>query len=220
MIELQNINKIYRVGASDFYALKNVSLTVNDGEFVSVCGASGSGKTTLLNIIGCLDTYESGTYRLDGEDISKSNDKKRAQIRNSKIGFVLQDFALINSQTVLYNVMLPLMFGKCPYGEVKSKALDALGALGVADQAEKWANQLSGGQRQRVAIARAIVNSPSIVLADEPTGQLDSKTGAQTMKLLSELNRSGITVIVVTHDANVASMAGRIITVFDGEIVG
>lgn len=220
MIELQNINKIYRVGASDFYALKNVSLTVNDGEFVSVCGASGSGKTTLLNIIGCLDTYESGTYRLDGEDISKSNDKKRAQIRNSKIGFVLQDFALINSQTVLYNVMLPLMFGKCPYGEVKSKALDALGALGVADQAEKRANQLSGGQRQRVAIARAIVNSPSIVLADEPTGQLDSKTGAQTMKLLSELNRSGITVIVVTHDANVASMAGRIITVFDGEIVG
>ncbi|MCD8003000.1 MAG: ABC transporter ATP-binding protein [Clostridia bacterium] len=220
MIELEGINKIYRVGASDFYALKNVSLTVNDGEFVSVCGASGSGKTTLLNIIGCLDTYESGTYRLDGEDISKSGDKKRAQIRNSKIGFVLQDFALINSQTVLYNVMLPLMFGKCPYGEVKSKALDALGALGVADQAEKRANQLSGGQRQRVAIARAIVNSPSIVLADEPTGQLDSKTGAQTMKLLSELNRSGITVIVVTHDANVASMAGRIITVFDGEIVG
>lgn len=220
MIELQNINKIYRMGASDFYALKNVSLTVNDGEFVSVCGASGSGKTTLLNIIGCLDTYESGTYRLDGEDISKSGDKKRAQIRNSKIGFVLQDFALINSQTVLYNVMLPLMFGKCPYGEVKSRALDALGALGVADQAEKRANQLSGGQRQRVAIARAIVNSPSIVLADEPTGQLDSKTGAQTMELLSELNRSGITVIVVTHDANVASMAGRIITVFDGEIAG
>ncbi|MCD7832258.1 MAG: ABC transporter ATP-binding protein [Firmicutes bacterium] len=220
MIELQNINKIYRVGASDFYALKNVSLTVNDGEFVSVCGASGSGKTTLLNIIGCLDTYENGTYRLDGEDISKSGDKKRAQIRNSKIGFVLQDFALINSQTVLYNVMLPLMFGKCPYGEVKSRALDALGALGVADQAEKRANQLSGGQRQRVAIARAIVNSPSIVLADEPTGQLDSKTGAQTMELLSELNRSGITVIVVTHDANVASMAGRIITVFDGEIAG
>ncbi|MCD7747077.1 MAG: ABC transporter ATP-binding protein [Firmicutes bacterium] len=220
MVELQNINKIYRVGASDFYALKNVSLTVNDGEFVSVCGASGSGKTTLLNIIGCLDTYESGTYRLDGEDISKSGDKKRAQIRNSKIGFVLQDFALINSQTVLYNVMLPLMFGKCPYGEVKSRALDALGALGVADQAEKRANQLSGGQRQRVAIARAIVNSPSIVLADEPTGQLDSKTGAQTMELLSELNRSGITVIVVTHDANVASMAGRIITVFDGEIAG
>ncbi|MCD7782300.1 MAG: ABC transporter ATP-binding protein [Firmicutes bacterium] len=220
MIELQNINKIYRVGASDFYALKNVSLTVNDGEFVSVCGASGSGKTTLLNIIGCLDTYESGTYRLDGEDISKSGDKKRAQIRNSKIGFVLQDFALINSQTVLYNVMLPLMFGKCPYGEVKSRALDSLGALGVADQAEKRANQLSGGQRQRVAIARAIVNSPSIVLADEPTGQLDSKTGAQTMELLSELNRSGITVIVVTHDANVASMAGRIITVFDGEIAG
>ncbi|MCD7712671.1 MAG: ABC transporter ATP-binding protein [Firmicutes bacterium] len=220
MIELQNINKIYRVGASDFYALKNVSLTVNDGEFVSVCGASGSGKTTLLNIIGCLDTYESGTYRLDGEDISKSGDKKRAQIRNSKIGFVLQDFALINSQTVLYNVMLPLMFGKCPYGEVKSRALDVLGALGVADQAEKRANQLSGGQRQRVAIARAIVNSPSIVLADEPTGQLDSKTGAQTMELLSELNRSGITVIVVTHDAKVASMAGRIITVFDGEIAG
>lgn len=156
MIELEGINKIYRVGASDFYALKNVSLTVNDSEFVSVCGASGSGKTTLLNIIGCLDTYESGTYRLDGEDISKSNDKKRAQIRNSKIGFVLQDFALINSQTVLYNVMLPLMFGKCPYGEVKSKALDALSALGVADQAEKRANQLSGGQRQRVAIARAI----------------------------------------------------------------
>ncbi|MCD7775989.1 MAG: ABC transporter ATP-binding protein [Firmicutes bacterium] len=219
MIELENINKIYRVGGEDFYALRDVSLTINDGEFVSVCGASGSGKTTLLNVIGCLDTYEGGTYRLDGRDISKESDKGRARIRNSHIGFVLQDFALINSQTVLYNVMLPLMFGKCPFSQVKSKALGALGALGIADQADKKANQLSGGQRQRVAIARAIVNSPSVVLADEPTGQLDSKAGTQTMELLSDLNKKGITVIVVTHDSRVASMAERTISVSDGQIV-
>ncbi len=196
-----------------------MSLTINDGKFVSICGASGSGKTTLLNVIGCLDTYEGGTYRLDGRDISKEGDKGRAKIRNSHIGFVLQDFALINSQTVLYNVMLPLMFGKCPFSQVKSKALGALGSLGIADQADKKANQLSGGQRQRVAIARAIVNSPSVVLADEPTGQLDSKTGVQTMELLSDLNKKGITVIVVTHDSRVASMAERIISVSDGQIV-
>ena len=219
MIELNNISKIYRVAQNDFYALRDVSFTVEDGEFVAICGASGSGKTTLLNVIGCLDDYSKGQYILDGTDISKLKDEKKANIRNRHIGFVLQDFALINSQTVLYNVMLPLLFGKCPYRKVKPMALKALEAVGVRDQANKKVNQLSGGQRQRVAIARAIVNKPKIILADEPTGQLDTRTSAEIIQLLSELNQKGITVIVVTHDPVVAESAMRIVTLIDGQVV-
>ena len=219
MIELQNISKIYPVGKNDFYALDDVSLTVEKGEFVSIRGASGSGKTTLLNIIGCLDKYEKGGYTLDGVDIGKLSDRKKSAIRNSKIGFVLQDFALIDSQSVLYNVMLPLLFSKVPYVQIRKKAKAALELVGIADQARKKANQLSGGQRQRVAIARAIVNDPEVILADEPTGQLDSKTGLQIMELLRDLNAKGITVIVVTHDDKVADYADRKIFVSDGKIV-
>ena len=219
MIELQNISKIYPVGKNDFYALDDVSLTIEKGDFVSIRGASGSGKTTLLNIIGCLDKYEKGTYTLDGVDIGSLSDGKKSAIRNAKIGFVLQDFALIDSQSVLYNVMLPLLFSKVPYAQIRKKARAALALVGIEDQARKKANQLSGGQRQRVAIARAIVNDPEVILADEPTGQLDSKTGLQIMELLQELNAKGITVVVVTHDNNVAEFARTKIFVSDGKIV-
>lgn len=219
MIELSNVSKIYKIGINNFYALNNLSLKINDGDFVAVTGASGSGKTTLLNIIGCLDTMSEGKYLLDGNDVTKMSDEKKAKLRNGKIGFVLQDFALIGKQTVKYNVMLPLLFSKVPNKELSDRTDMALEKVGIANQIFKKANQLSGGQKQRVAIARAIVNSPSIILADEPTGQLDSKTGIQIMEVLKSLNDDGITVIIVTHDANVASYAKRQIVLSDGKIV-
>lgn len=219
MIELSNVSKIYKIGINNFYALNNLSLKINDGDFVAVTGASGSGKTTLLNIIGCLDTMSEGKYLLDGNDVTKMSDERKAKLRNGKIGFVLQDFALIGKQTVKYNVMLPLLFSKVPNKELSDRTDMALEKVGIANQIFKKANQLSGGQKQRVAIARAIVNSPSIILADEPTGQLDSKTGIQIMEVLKSLNDDGITVIIVTHDANVASYAKRQIVLSDGKIV-
>ena len=222
MIKLESIDKIYKVGGDDLYALKDVSLEITDGEFVSVCGASSSGKTTLLNIIGCLDDANSGDYYLVSEDnlidVFKASGSKKARLRNEYFGFVLQDFALINSQTVLYNVMLPLLYSKVSYGKIKIMAMEALKSVGLEDQAKKKANQLSGGQRQRVAIARALVNTPSVILADEPTGQLDSTTGMQIMEMLKEINSMGTTVIVVTHDMKVAAMADRIIIMVDGMI--
>ncbi len=219
MIKLTGISKVYKVGNEDFYALKDVDLEIKDGEFVSVCGASGSGKTTLLNIIGCLDSQTEGEYLLDGKDVGKLGNAEKARLRNEALGFVLQDFALISSQTVLYNVMLPLLYSKMPYSKIKPKALGALEKVGLKDQAPKKVNQLSGGQKQRVAIARALVNDPSIVLADEPTGQLDSANGMQIMELLKEINSRGKIVIVVTHDMNVAAMSPRILHMKDGRIV-
>ena len=216
MIELQNVSKIYQMGEKEFYALKEVNLTVKQGDFVAIRGASGSGKTTLLNIIGCLDSYTEGTYRLEGQELGGLSDSKKAEIRNSKMGFVLQDFALINTESVYYNVALPLLFSKVPYGKIKEKVKAALEIVGLLDQTDKLANQLSGGQRQRVAIARALVNDPAVILADEPTGQLDSRTGRQIMELLTELNRQGRTIIVVTHDAQVASYCTRQLWVRDG----
>ncbi len=219
MIQLHQVSKIYKVGGQDFYALRDVNLTIEKGEFVSVCGTSGSGKSTLLNIIGCLDFLSSGQYLLKGENISQMKDEKQSAIRNRYIGFVLQDFALIHNQTVLYNVMLPLLFSKMSFRKVKAHAMDALACLGIRDQARKKINQLSGGQKQRVAIARAIVTQPDILLADEPTGQLDSHTGMETIRILSELNKKGITLVVVTHDPTIAAMAERTITITDGRIV-
>lgn len=218
MIKIDNISKIYRVGKDDFYALDNVSLEIADGDFLAVRGTSGSGKTTLLHILGCLDSYSGGTYILDGMDVGKLSDDKKAALRNKKIGFVLQDFALINNKTVLYNVMVPLLFGKTPFKKIKSMALEALDRVGIKDQAGKRANQLSGGQRQRVAIARAIVNSPEIILADEPTGSLDSENSRQIMNLLKTMNDEGITVVVVTHDDKVASFCKRQLFIEDGKI--
>lgn len=216
MIELTDISKSYPVGKDKFYALKNTCLRVSSGEFIAIQGASGSGKTTLLNIIGCVDSFDQGQYRLNGIAVESLSDEKKAALRNQKIGFVLQDFALINDQSVLFNVMLPLLLGTRPYREIKKKAQKALEAVGVLDQQKKRVNQLSGGQRQRVAIARAIANEPEIILADEPTGQLDSETGKRIMELLKTLNEKGVTVIVVTHDHTVASYAGRILHVTDG----
>ena len=222
MIKLENVSKIYKVGGTDFYALRDVSLEIKDGEFVSVCGASGSGKTTLLNIIGCLDDVSRGSYSLIYEkgstNVFKLSGAKKARLRNEYFGFVLQDFALINSQTVIYNVMLPLLYSKIPYRKIKTMAMDVLKSVGLVDQAKKKANQLSGGQRQRVAIARALVNNPSVILADEPTGQLDSETGMQIMQMLKSINNNGVTVIVVTHDPKVATMADRSINLSDGRI--
>ena len=219
MITLQNISKIYKTGKEDFYALRDVSLTVEKGDFLAIRGASGSGKTTLLNMIGCMDRCSEGTYLLEGKSVKLLSDEELSRIRNEKIGFVLQDFGLINQQTVLYNVMLPALFSKLSLGDARKKAIDALKQVGLSDQLKKRVNQLSGGQRQRVAIARAIVMNPKILLADEPTGQLDSETGKQIMDLLSALNEQGITIILVTHDAAVASYAKRIITVADGKLV-
>lgn len=220
MIQLKNINKTYE-SSKDVrcQALKNVSLEISKGDFVAIVGASGCGKTTLLNIIGCLDTHDEGEYLLDGLDVGELNEDKKARLRNEKIGFVLQDFALINNQTVGYNVELPLLFGKTPYSEIQPKVTEALEKVGLLDKIKNKANELSGGQRQRVAIARALINSPELILADEPTGQLDSKMGMQIMQLLTELNKEGITVVVVTHDNTVASYANKVITMSDGEIV-
>ena len=226
MIKLNNASKIFKNGEEDFYALKDVCMEIKGGDFVAVCGPSGSGKTTLLNIIGCLDSLSSGEYILSDEGLIKDpirieavSGNHTAFIRNKVFGFVLQDFALIESQTVIYNVELPLLFSKVPYGKIKGMALDALGNVGLKDQAKKAVNQLSGGQKQRVAIARALVNSPSIILADEPTGQLDSATGMQIVELLKEINSAGKTVIIVTHDQKVAAAADRIVYMQDGRIL-
>ncbi len=220
MIELKNITKTYSVGKDgEFRALDEVSLIIEKGDFVAIQGASGSGKSTLLNIIGLLDDYSQGQYLLAGQDVSGLKDGKRATLRNQHIGFVLQDFALLNSQTVYYNVMLPLLLGNTPYGQIKQKVMKALKAVGVEGQAKKKANQLSGGQRQRVAIARAMVTEPQVILADEPTGQLDSKTGQAIMEIFRELNDRGITIVMVTHDDKVAGYARRRILLSDGKVV-
>ena len=219
MIKLEKINKIYKIGGEYFFALRDIDLEIPDGGYVSICGASGSGKTTLLNILGCLDEPSSGTYMMDDIDISKASSSKKSRIRNEKVGFVLQDFALVNTQTVIYNVMLPLLYSKVPYHKIRGMAMNALEKVGLKDLAQKKANQLSGGQRQRVAIARAIVIEPSLILADEPTGQLDSATGMQIMQLLGSFNKNGTTLIVVTHDQKVAAMSDRIVTLSDGKVI-
>ena len=181
-------------------------------------GKSGAGKSTLLHILGCLDRYDSGIYMLEGMDIASLSDRKKAKVRNEKIGFVMQDFSLINHKKVSFNVMLPLFFNRTPSRKMREMAFTALQAVDIADQADKKANQLSGGQRQRVAIARAIVNNPAVVLADEPTGALDAKTSKDIMELLKKLNQNGMTIIVVTHDEAVASYCDRKIVISDGTI--
>lgn len=218
MILLKGIGKKYKDGHEDFWALKDIDLDVNAKEFIAICGTSGSGKTTLLNIIGCLDTMDSGEYWLDGQNVSALNQQTMARIRNEKIGFVLQDFALINGQTVLYNVMLPLMLGKGSLKKAKEQAYEALQQVKMESYARKKVIELSGGQRQRVAIARAIVNRPNLLLADEPTGQLDSRTGNIVMSLLEELRSTGKTIIMVTHDKKLAERADRIVSIEDGHI--
>ena len=219
MIRIENINKFYKLGKGRFHALKDVSLEIGDGEFVSVEGRSGAGKTTLLHILGCLDSFDSGTYLLNGKSVGKMGDRQLAAVRNREIGFVMQDFALVAQEDVLFNVMLPLYFSKTKHSRMKDLAAEKLERIGLSDQIGKKVSQLSGGQKQRVAIARALVAGSGIILADEPSGALDSGTGREVMELLRGINREqGTTVVVITHDAEVASYAGRRIVLADGVV--
>ena len=221
MIKLENICKTYSKGKNNAVdALKNVSLNIKKGELTAIIGKSGSGKTTLLNIISCIDTSDSGNYYLDGKKINKKNEAALSAIRNKSIGIVMQEFALIGSDSALENVMLPFYFdNKASLKKAKELALSVLSSVGMDSMAAKPVNKLSGGQKQRVAIARAIVNKPSVILADEPTGALDSKTAAEIMALFRELNKNGHTIIIVTHDLEIANQCDRIIEISDGEII-
>ncbi len=220
MIQLSHIKKIYNKGKTNEYqALDDVSLEIADGEMVSVIGKSGAGKSTLLHLLACIDTYEEGEYRIDNTLVKGLSEQKLAQIRNEKIGIVMQDFALIEDFTALENVMLPLDFASKKQSNRKQLALDALKSVGMDSMAKKPVNKLSGGQKQRVAIARAIVNQPAVILADEPTGALDSQTAQEIMDVFKSLHVQGKTVVIVTHDMGVAEQCGRIIEISDGRIV-
>jgi putative ABC transport system ATP-binding protein len=218
MIELSHIYKSYQVDTEPVPILNDISLSIPDNEYLSIMGPSGSGKSTLMNIIGCLDTPTDGTYTLDGVNILEQSDNKLAEIRAHKIGFVFQNFELLNTETALSNVMLPLSYTKVTRAERRELAEAALERVGLKDRLKHLPTQLSGGQKQRVAIARALINKPTLLLADEPTGALDQKSGHEIMKLFSELHESGITIVMITHDANVASNADRIIRIVDGRI--
>jgi len=219
VIELKNITKTYRLGDEVLNALDSVDCVIERGEFVAITGPSGSGKSTLANIIGGLDKPSEGTVMIDGEDLSHVRDKQLSDYRNHHIGFIFQSFNLQGTQTALENVMLPLVFSKLKPKDRKARAKECLEAVGLGDRLKHQPNQLSGGQRQRVAIARALAVKPSIILADEPTGNLDSARGEEIMKLLKDLNKQGITLIVITHDMSIAKQAGRVIQIKDGHMV-
>jgi len=218
ILNLQNIYKDYYQEKLVVPVLKDVSLSVEEGEYVAIMGPSGSGKTTLMNIIGCLDLPTSGTYELAGQDVLKLKDKELSDLRLSSIGFVFQSFHLMPRETALENVSLPLSYTGAKKAERKERATKALERVGLGDRVNFRPTQLSGGQKQRVAIARAMVNNPKILLADEPTGALDQKSGEQIMELFSKLNEEGVTIIMITHDAKVASRAKRVVRIIDGEI--
>lgn len=218
VIEIQNIVKNYQVGSVIVRALRSVSVSISRNEYVAIMGPSGSGKSTLMNLLGCLDTPTSGTYILNGTDVSKMADDYLAEIRNKEIGFVFQTFNLLPRYTALENVTLPLIYAGIPKHEREQHAIETLEQVGLADRMTHKPNELSGGQRQRVAIARALVNKPSIILADEPTGNLDSKTSIDIMGLLDAIHKKGNTVILVTHEEDIARYAHRIIKLFDGEV--
>lgn len=218
MLQLQDVSKTYPVGGKKFQALYQVNLKVDEGDFISIQGKSGSGKSTLLHIMGCLDDYDSGEYLVDGISVKGLSEPEKAKLRNEKIGFVMQDFSLVSSQSVLFNVTLPLYFNHTRYRELRAKAVQALRLVDLENQMNKNVNQLSGGQKQRVAIARALINQPEVILADEPTGALDSETSRQIMDLLQRLNNQGICIIVVTHDDEVAAYSNRRLTMEDGHL--
>ncbi len=220
MIKIENVTKIYNPKRSnEFEALHSVSAEIQDGELVAIIGRSGAGKSTLLHILACIDSYQEGEYSIDGTLIKDLSERQYAKIRNEKIGMVMQDFALVEDFTALENVMIPLNFSKKKIKGKKEKAFAALRSVGIEELAKKPCNKLSGGQKQRVAIARAIVNEPSMILADEPTGALDTKTSAEIMELFKALNKQGRTVVIVTHDMSVAEQCERIIEISDGNIV-
>jgi putative ABC transport system ATP-binding protein len=219
MISLSDITKTYHLGTIDVPVLKHVDLSIAEGEYVAIMGASGSGKSTLMNIIGCLDRPSSGHYLLAGTDLTTLTDDELADIRNQYIGFVFQQFNLLPKLTALANVMLPMIYADVSRSQRIKQATEALAQVGLSDRLQNRPNQLSGGQQQRVAIARALVNNPALVLADEPTGALDSTTSQEIMELLTELNQQGTTIALVTHDANVAAKTNRTIQMLDGLIV-
>jgi len=219
VIELQEVTKVYQMGEVEVHALCGASLEIETGEMMAIMGPSGSGKSTMMNILGCLDQPTSGTYLLEGKDVSHLNDDQLAQIRNRKIGFVFQTFNLLARTSALDNVMLPLVYAGVGVAKRRDLAQRALESVGLAERISHTPNELSGGQQQRVAIARSLVNDPAILLADEPTGNLDSKSGAEVMAILQWLNRyQGITVVVVTHDPKIAQHTGRIVHLYDGLI--
>lgn len=219
LLKAENLTKIYELGDYKINALKNVSLEINKGELLAIIGKSGSGKSTLMHILGLLDTPTSGQIYLDDENVSQLSDKRLAKIRNERIGFVFQSFNLMARTTALENVILPLQYSKRPKKEWNNKAMEMLELVGLKDRISNKSNELSGGQKQRVAIARALVNDPSIIFADEPTGNLDSKTGDEIESLLRNLNEKGRTIVLVTHDEDLAKIAGRKITLQDGQII-
>lgn len=220
MIKLSNIGKIYNKGkTNECIALTNVNIEIADGDLTAVIGKSGSGKSTLLHILGCIDNSTSGKYYLGDDLVSGLSGNQMAEVRNQKIGIVMQDFALVEEYSSIENVMIPLAFSKHPKKQRKETAMNALKLVGMNDLANKNVKELSGGQKQRVAIARAIVNNPSVILADEPTGALDSKTASDIMDLFKKLNNDGKTIIIVTHDKEIAAQCGRIIEISDGRIV-
>ncbi|MCD8506449.1 MAG: ABC transporter ATP-binding protein [Alkalibacterium thalassium] len=216
MIEITDIEKIYKMGGETVRALDKVSLKIEEGEFTSIMGPSGSGKSTLMNILGLLDRFDSGRYLLNGTDVSDLSDAELAGIRNKEIGFVFQSFNLMTRMNVLENVMLPLVYGRVPYKERRERAVEALEKVGLGNRLEHLTNEISGGQKQRVAIARAIVNEPSVLMADEPTGNLDSKTTEDIMRIFQDLNKEGTTIVMVTHEPEMAEYTKRIVHFRDG----
>jgi putative ABC transport system ATP-binding protein len=219
MIEVENVVKRYVTGDIDFTALKGVSLKIEKGEFTSIMGPSGSGKSTFMNILGCLDRMDSGIYRLNEEDVSNLSDNQLAYVRNREIGFVFQAFNLLPRMTILENVALPMVYAGVPLNKRRERAMNALEKVGLQDRVKHKSNEISGGQKQRVAIARAIVNNPNVIMADEPTGNLDTKSTNEIMKIFQDLNDEGATVVMVTHEPDVAIYTKRIVRFKDGEII-
>lgn len=219
LVELKDIYKIYQMGDTEVRALDGISLTIEKGEFVAIIGKSGSGKSTCMNIIGCLDVATSGTYRLNGKDISHYSDDELAEVRNKMLGFIFQQYNLLPKLSILENVALPLLYAGMSDAEQNERALASLDRVGLKEKAKNVPSQLSGGQQQRVSIARALAGDPSVILADEPTGALDSKTGRDVMNFLRQLHEEGNTIVLITHDNSIAAQAQRVVRITDGRIV-
>ncbi|EJT5924732.1 ABC transporter ATP-binding protein [Clostridium perfringens] len=219
LIKLRSVVRTYGKGENIVHALRNINLSIKSGEFVAIMGPSGSGKTTLLNILGCLDSADSGSYELEGREITDTSEKELAKIRNANLGFVVQSFELLNDYTVYENIKIPLEYSDKKIKNKKEKVMGILKELDLLDKLNKYPTELSGGQCQRIAIARALINEPKIILADEPTGALDKRTGNEVMNIFKDINKGGTTIILVTHDINIASQCHRIINIEDGFIV-